>query len=256
MMNNKFLWLIFLLPLLYSCQKYSKAPYDEKEEKLRKYPDTLSHILIDSLWQKRDSLSYLRFKNVKQITLIESDSIPSWIINFQKTEVLYISNYKKRIKTIPKNIGKLSNLIQLDIPNNEIKILPSSFYSLKKLERLNLNNNSLTTIPEDIEKLSNLTVLLLENNKLEYLPTNICRIKKLKRLTINDNFIQNLPKCITFNLLIESISINNTRIKNIPLEVLQLPSLRNISAMGLKLDNYKEVKEICKKRNIAFYYDE
>lgn len=74
MMNNKFLWLVLLLPLLFSCQKYNKAPFDEKEKAIRNFPETMDVLVLDSLWEKRDSLSYLRLKQINKILLKNSET--------------------------------------------------------------------------------------------------------------------------------------------------------------------------------------
>lgn len=251
---KQILYLFLLLPLLYSCQKYNEPPFDKKEDALRKLPDTVSYMIIDSLWQKRDSLSYLRFKNTKQIVLIEADSIPKWITSFKNLKVLYSSNHVKKIKTIPKNIDLLFNLLQIDLPNNKISQLPKSIFNLKHLERLNLNDNSLNDIPNEIDRFTNLKVLLLGGNNLKAIPENTCKLNELSIFAFNDNPIVYLPYCFNSDSKIESFYISNTKITHIPIQILNLPNLKEIAAMGLNLDNSEEVKAICDKRRITFYY--
>ncbi len=251
------LYIILSFPLLFSCQeKYNQASFDQKEEKLRKYPDTLKMLVLDSLWQKRDSLSYLRFKNLEQVYLEETDSIPKWITNFRNLQVLNTSNYHKKINKLPKDIGSLINIKQIYLPKNSINKLPVSFYNLVNIERLTLDYNNITEISQDIIKLKNLEVISLDGNLIKILPNSFCELKKLKLISLDNTTISELPPCIKSLNGLERLYISNTKISHIPLEILSLPNLKDINAKGLKLDNYKEVKEICKKHNIAFYYDE
>lgn len=143
MMNNKFLWLVLLLPLLFSCQKYNKVPFDEKEKILRQFPvEDTKTMVLDSLWDKRDSLTYLRLKNLKTIAMNEVTYIPNWIGKFNKVEIFLVVNEKsKKIKKIPSSIGKLSNLLEFNIRKNEVNSIPETFYNLQKLKKVHFENS-------------------------------------------------------------------------------------------------------------------
>ena len=257
MMNNKFLWLVLLLPLLFSCQKYNKAPFDEIEKKLRNTSNETTDIILDENWQKRDSLSYLRFKNVRNIYFKETDSIPNWIVNFKSLKSIESFPNKKKINYIPKHIGKLKQLTHIELPKNNISKIPHSLYLLKNLQRLNLIANKITEIDSSIDKLQEITIILLSDNiRLNFIPENICNLQNLKSLPLDGTSISYLPQCIKNMQNLERINISNSKIKNINKDILEAKNLKTINAKGIKLDNYKEVKEICEKRNIAFYYDE
>lgn len=52
------LYIILFSPFLVSCQeKYNHQPYDEKEKDIRMMPISQNEIVLDSIWDKRDSLS-------------------------------------------------------------------------------------------------------------------------------------------------------------------------------------------------------
>lgn len=250
--------ILFLLPLLISCQEYNKPPFDEKEKILRQYPlvDTKT-IVLDSLWDKRDSLTYLRLKNyVKNIGMNEVTSIPNWICEFNKVGIFLVVNEKKKIKEIPSTVGKLSSLIQFDIKNNEILSLPDSFYDLKKLEYLEIENNKIETISPLIGKLENLQSFDIGDNPLKSLPDELCNLKQLKFLVLENTHITKLPKCLGYLQNLDWINVSGTQLTEFPLEILNAPNLETVDAKGLKLKNYKEIKSICEKRNIRFHYDE
>ena len=94
----------------------------------------------------------------------------------------------------------------LDFNNKNIDELPS-LAKYKKLNRVIMNNNKLTTIP-DLP--SSLKYLSLKNNYVRELPS--CLPHKLLSLDVENNFIEELPE------LPESLKIlicNNNKINNI-----------------------------------------
>ncbi len=50
----------------------------------------------------------------------------------------------QELKTLPKEIGKLKNLKELNLWQNQLKALPKEIGYLKMLKRLNLRNNKLS----------------------------------------------------------------------------------------------------------------
>jgi Leucine-rich repeat (LRR) protein len=48
------------------------------------------------------------------------------------------------VERLPECIGKLENLIELDVEENRLKELPPSFEKLKKLKNLYVQNNFLS----------------------------------------------------------------------------------------------------------------
>ncbi|WP_426478970.1 leucine-rich repeat domain-containing protein [Chryseobacterium sp. CBSDS_008] len=254
----KFLqYITFIFPLLVSCQQYNKQPYDKYEKTLRMFPTSTTEIIFDSLWARRDSLTYLRLENVRNIYLSDTDSIPIWISNFKHLKSIESFSEKIKINNIPEDIGKNGNLTHIELPHNNIINIPQSLYNLKKLERLNLSDNNIEKIGTQIENLKEIKIILLSyNQNLLNIPNEICNLSDLVSLSINNTGISNLPKCLKNMKNLESINISSTNISYLPIEVLNTPKLNEINAKGLKLKNYEEVKAICEKRNITFYYNE
>ncbi len=257
-MNNKFLRFVFLIPALFSCQeKYNKEPFDEKEKAIRNFPDNMDVLVLDSLWQKRDSLSYLRLKSVKIILIQNSDIIPNWISNFNTLKTLNIENeYKRKIKIIPSSLGKLDKLKKITFSDNIITTLPQSFFYLKSLQYLNLDNNKIKDIPKSLEGLKSIEAISLMNNPIHTIPNQVCKLSKLQSIVLENTKIKDLPKCLGHLTNLEWINVSGTQLTEFPIEILNAPKLETIDAKRLKLKNCKEVKAICKKKNIKFHYDE
>lgn len=251
--------LLLLLPLLISCQDYNKAPFDEKEEILRKYPlvDTKT-LVLDSLWDKRDSLTYLRLKNyVKNIGMNEVTSIPHWIGEFNRVRIFLVVNEKnKKIKKIPSTIGKLSNLVQFDIKNNKVSALPNSFYNLTGLTYLDLRNNPIESIDNEKSHFANLESIRLDGTMIKNLPIGFCQLQKLQSLVLENTEIKELPACLGSLPNLDWVNVSGTKLTKFPVEILNAPKLETIHARDLKLENYQEAKAICEQKNITFYYDE
>lgn len=247
--------LILLMPILFSCQKYNKTPYDETEKNFRKVPDSMDRMSLDSVWYKRDSLTYLRFKNVK-LMYIESDSIPKWIGQYKNLVFLSTSVDKKKFASIPKSIGNLTNLTSLNLSNGEILLLPDELYYITSLESFKIANNNISTLSKRIGELKNLRSIYLSNNPLIVIPLEICELNNLESLVLEHTKISTLPKCLSTMPNLTWINVSQTELKEFPIEILNAPKLETIHARGLKLENYQEVKEICEGKNITFYYDE
>ena len=108
------------------------------------------------------------------------------------------------IKYIPKEIGKLQNLIEINFSNinmsvfddNIIKEVPPEIYNLPYLSKLNLSNNKIKNIPNGIYKLSNLRELDISNNDIVEIPEEISRLISLKELYLSNSGLVSISKRI------------------------------------------------------------
>lgn len=247
-----------LLPLLFSCQKkYNKPPYDDYEKKIRNYSiENNKEITIDSLWQKRDSLSYTRLQNIEFIYIDNVSSFPKWIFDYKKLKSLRTTIKKSNLVDIPNQINKLEHLNNVSINNTQIKSLPETLYNLKNLEGLTFEYNNIANISKNIGKLEQIKRVSFMGNPIKHIPVEICKLQKLESLVLANTKITELPKCLENLQNLDWIDISGTLITEFPIEILNAPKLDEIDAKGLKLKNYKEVKAICEKKKITFLYDE
>ena len=252
-----FIKLLLFLPLLFSCQeKYNKPPYDDKEKEIRKLPDSMKILVLDSLWQKRDSLSYLKLQNVDKILIKDGKSIPDWIFRFKKLKWLIYNGENIKLLNIPNNIGKLRQLQNFNVSENSIENIPLNFYNIKSLKNIEVDNNNIHNISKSIKNLKYLESIEISNNPLSFIPKEICELPKLESLVLENTQIKELPKCLGTLQNLDWINVSGTQLTAFPVEILNAPKLKTIHAKNLKLKNYKEIEAICKKKHITFYYDE
>jgi len=109
---------------------------------------------------------------------------------FKETN-LVLSN--RKLKTLPPEIGLLSNLQELSLSNNKIEALPPEIGSLSNLRILSLYDNQIKTLPPEIGLLTNLRGLYLSNNEIKTLPPEIGLLTNLRGLYLSNNEIKTLP---------------------------------------------------------------
>jgi hypothetical protein len=97
---------------------------------------------------------------------------------------------KKELKKLPPSIGKLTNLIVLQLTNNKLTSLPPTFTSLQNLQILRLDSNLFEVFPSQLCALTNLTELNLQHNKLKALPTEISQMISLRELNLFSNQLE------------------------------------------------------------------
>ncbi|KAK7796863.1 hypothetical protein U0070_020805 [Myodes glareolus] len=120
-------------------------------------------------------------------------TLPKYLFDLP-LKVLVVSNNK--LVSIPEEIGKLKDLMELDISCNEIQVLPQQMGKLHSLKELNIRRNNLHILPDELgdlplvkldfscnkvteipvcyRKLHHLQVIILDNNPLQVPPAQIC----------------------------------------------------------------------------------
>ena len=98
-----------------------------------------------------------------------------------------------QLTSIPKEIGQLINLQELNLYANHLTSIPSELGQLVNLQRLTLSCNKLKSIPPELGQLTNLQELYLSYNKLISIPTEIGQLVNLQELYLAGNPIDYLP---------------------------------------------------------------
>ncbi|KAF2881430.1 hypothetical protein ILUMI_24716 [Ignelater luminosus] len=131
----------------------------------------------------------------------------------------------------------LDNLEQLNLQNNNIKVLPTRLKHLSSLQYLLLQNNSLEQLENDqFELLGNLLHLYLSTNKIVELSKHSFRgLEKLMYLDLSYNYIKVLPKEIFYhNNEIVSIDLRSNRLVNIDINVFKFNKQLECACLAAK----------------------
>jgi hypothetical protein len=104
--------------------------------------------------------------------------------------------FVNRIASISSRIGRITDLEELDLTANIVKVIPPGIGNCQALRRLFLGSNFIRKVPPEIGKLKNLELLVLRNNEIKTLPNEIGCLTNLKTLNLEDNRLTSLPRSI------------------------------------------------------------
>ena len=94
---------------------------------------------------------------------------------------------------MPDEIGKLPQLITMNLSANLLKILPSQIGNTK-LSVLNLSNNQFEAFPDICyPELVHLSEIYVNGNQIKEIPAAINQLSSLKILNVVDNLISAVP---------------------------------------------------------------
>ncbi|CAM8892183.1 unnamed protein product [Rhodiola kirilowii] len=160
---------------------------------------------------------------------------PSSFFN-SSTQITRVSfGYNMISGSIPDEIGKNINLIQLAMENNDLDgVIPESIGNLVMLERLNFNGNRLTgSIPDSLGNLRRLFFLSFANNSLEgEIPFSLRQCNRMQTLLLSQNKLSGeIPKDVLnhFDQLISLDLHQNSLTGSLPSEVGNLKTLGDLS---------------------------
>ena len=111
--------------------------------------------------------------------------LPSEIGNLTNLRYLYLNGIFRNpggLTRLPPEIGRLQNLVELEVDRNSLEVLPPEIGQLKRLRRLDVSINHLEALPPEIGALSELEVLILNFNGLTELPPELTRLTNLREL--------------------------------------------------------------------------
>lgn len=220
------------------------------------------------------------------------DSLKAALASPRKATGLTIRERDARLKKLPPDIRKLSNLRSLLIAcPAQIDALPPEIGSLSKLERLVLDNNdkcqARLVLPEAIGKLRNLRTLRLHgtlevpagkskaedllpksftqlsslaeldlgHNGLTEVPPQIGALEKLERLLLDDNPLTEIPPFVAKLKRLKELSLLSSRVTTLPREFSAVKGLK-IALGGKTLTPQDQAKLKADFPNIAFTFSE
>jgi len=161
--------------------------------------------------------------------------------------------YNNSLSSLPKEIGNLLNLVELDLNSNKLSSLPKELGTLINLQKLSLNENRISSFPSEMGNLINLEQLELSNNRFEVLPNEILNFENLTILHLNKNRLTSLPDDIEKLLSLNQLQICNNALKSLPLSIKKITKLEylmieecpnlNIPAKIVETQNAQKILE-------------
>jgi flagellar motor component MotA len=92
-------------------------------------------------------------KNLVKLSLsvLAIERLPDWIGDLESLTELHIS-YSKKLKYIPDSLGKLKNLVKLDLFGLPIENLPDTIANCTSLEYVDICGTNISSVPNTISK--------------------------------------------------------------------------------------------------------
>ncbi|MGM0581965.1 MAG: leucine-rich repeat domain-containing protein [Bacteroidota bacterium] len=238
-------WSIFGLDSLETIRIYNHAP--NKQIKFKKNTNVTELVYRDSPYSPIPK-DFHKLKNVKEIDFARNDfrkDTEFHLEKFQKLEHLNLSrnnidlsnlaedtvhNLKyivlsfNNLTAIPKEIGFLKDLIDLQFAENDIKseLIHPALGSLRNLEVLSFYKNELDSLPPFIFNLKNLIELDLYFNEIEILPEKLGNLQKLERFYVAHNRFYSIPESIGQLKSLKEFYIHHNRVSYLPESIANL----------------------------------
>jgi Leucine-rich repeat (LRR) protein len=161
-----------------------------------------------------------------------ADSIFKDAINLSD---LYVRASK--MPSLPRSISNLTNLIRLDMIENELSSLPSSISALANLRLLDLSDNKLSSLPSSISHLTNLNELVLDGNELSSLPSAVSSLTQLTYLDLGNNKLSSFPPSISHLTNLTTLNLRNNKLSSLPPSISQLVNLNELDVSDNQLSS-------------------
>jgi Leucine-rich repeat (LRR) protein len=143
-------------------------------------------------------------------------------ITIKLNEIKYLYLWNVKLKLLPKEIGLLTNLEQINLCLNNLKSIPQEIWSLSKLTVLGFSENALESLSEDICLLTDLKSLDLHHNKLPGIPRSMSSLTKLEHLSINHNNFEMIPEQFSSLTNLETFEIDASQKYYVPNNLLNV----------------------------------
>jgi Leucine-rich repeat (LRR) protein len=139
-----------------------------------------------------------------------------------------------RTEVVNVALSKMINMKLLEAEGCELDSMPSSIYSLRKLEQIVMGGNHISDVSPEIMKMISLKDLFLDYNEFTRFP-NAESIYNLKRLDLSNNRFDSLPDNIGRLTSLEALFLRSNELTNVPDSIGGMISLRVLDLRSNKL---------------------
>lgn len=203
--------------------------------------------------------AYFNDSNSEDLSYAELDIFPDFLLE-RASEILSLHFDHNLLSALPPEISLFTNLISLDISNNQMKTISPDICSLPQLRTFIARNNLLTTesIPKDFGLLRSLVVMNLSGNQFNEVPMqfmeltelkclylganrvsvvskDIARLQRLEILYLGGNALQSIPEEIGYMQSLVSLVLSDNRLETLPNSLAMLTSLQSLSLHNNRL---------------------
>ncbi len=167
------------------------------------------------------------------------------------TNLLMLQVADNQLDSLPDEIGLCVKLGTLNLVGNQLTELPASLMTLVDLSSLVVSFNSLTALPDNIDKLVRLSTLKVAHNSLTKLPANLSVTHNLTTLDVEHNQLTEIPDLSGLSKLIQ-LNVGQNLLANRP----QLPTASDkflhlaiqnnpLAVTAVDLVEWSKLKTIC-----------
>ena len=166
-----------------------------------------------------------RAPQVNEVSLSKSHVIAIDQQNYQKLDFIEVFKINKcGLEEIHPSFFKMKGLKELQLQENQLKTIPKGIGHLTDLRKLSFYKNSLTELPADLFDLD-LQIIDLYYNDLEVIPEAIGNWEKLVVLFLAHNRIYSLPETIGKLKNLEELYLHHNRLSALPQDLEKLSKL-------------------------------
>ena len=162
-----------------------------------------------------------------------------------------------RVISVTPKLAESKSLQRIVIEDSSLTKIPNSIYNLERLEYLSIEtkrvsfDSSKTAYWKNLQlslalgKLKNLQVLSLPSNLIKQLPPTIGQLKKLKKLNLIGNELERLPSEFSQLESLIELDLNYNHFKTFPEVLLTLPRIKKLSISvyhnNIKADSIRQL---------------
>ncbi len=199
-----------------------------------------------------DDISKLRSLKKLDFNSVNLEEITPMLSELESIEEIKIYG---KLKTFP-NVFNCPNLKKLDLSfNKEIQSIPSDICKLQNLVEINLSSNKITSIPDEIGNMKKLEIFLIKGNKLKEIPVSLYNCTSLQKVDISCNQITIIPANINKLINLANFAAYQNKLETVPVGLSQCPKL-SVAWMHTNniQKNDKEGKILAKKLGKNYCY--
>jgi len=182
--------------------------------------EVLPQVMVPATFNKHDEFDEWQF-----IDLVKAGQSP-FVEGTKPTRLVHEEELERIIA------GNIDEIIELDLSEKKMKVIPASLARLKHLKKLTLSKNKISEIPAAIGELQELEELYMYDSGVKTIHAAIGQLKKLRVLDLGANYnLDAFPDAMGALSSLEVLKINYMAIP-LPDSLARLENLQELSMYG------------------------